>query len=66
MTTSNSYLLPLLLAVPLLLTPYLTASPVNRENIIRPKDEKVVILGGSEGCGKGLVEEYVLKRCASV
>jgi NAD(P)-dependent dehydrogenase (short-subunit alcohol dehydrogenase family) len=25
-----------------------------------------LILGGSEGCGKGLAEEYVLKRGARV
>jgi hypothetical protein len=66
MSTSNPYLLPLLIALPFLLTPYLTLSPVKRETIVRPKDEKVVILGASEGCGKGLVEEYVLNRGASV
>lgn len=53
-------------AAGLLLGPYINPGPLSREQLIKPKEEFVLILGGSEGCGKGLAEEYVLKRGAKV
>ena len=63
---SFPYTLPLLLGAGSLLDSYLFPAPLTREQIVKPKDELVLILGGSEGCGKGLAEEYVLKRNAKV
>ena len=63
---ASPYTLPALLVAGLLLNPYVFPPPQTREQIIKPKDEHVLILGGSEGCGKGLAEEYVLKRGAKV
>jgi hypothetical protein len=65
--SSSPYLLSaLLLLLPFLATPYLTSYPLPREQVIKPDQEYVLILGGSEGCGKGLAEEYVLRRNARV
>jgi hypothetical protein len=63
---ASPYTFPALLAAGLLLNPYVFPPPQTRDQIIKPKDEHVLILGGSEGCGKGLAEEYVLKRGAKV
>jgi hypothetical protein len=63
---TSPYTLPALLAAGLLLNPYIFPPPETREQIIKPQDEHVLILGGSEGCGKGLAEKYVLKRGAKV
>lgn len=64
--SSSSYLIPALIALPFFALPYLTKTPPTREQIIRPQDEHVLILGGSDGCGKGLAEDYAIKRGARV
>lgn len=63
---NSPYTLPVLLGAGSLLDSYINQGPLTREQIVKPKDEHVLILGGSEGCGKGLAEEYVLKRDAKV
>lgn len=64
---SNSpYLIPALIALPFFLLPYVTKTPPTRDQVVKPQGERVLILGASDGCGRGLSIEYAVKRGAKV